>query len=1155
MPTFGVFRKAKGTRPVYPDINPDAFSFLTVTNAVRTTEYSWTQTPVGYVAAAPISVIGGQISINGGGRITSGIINPGDSFTLYATSSSAYSTTITPIVIIGSTAGVASITTGVDPITPPVFETMNPLDKGTDINLTGGNLIVAASSPTDGNLIRSAHSVAINTGKYQLEVVLTGSSFSGIRLGLVNAIPVTKNYTSYLGANGNSFGIDLAAAIIDRGGYPNTGYLSFTPKTGDTLTFVLDTTYTPGGTPVLPTVSIARNGGAFNDVIPLTFSGGANDPAMLLWYNGTPMFVAASFSSATDTTLSFNFGASSFLRAVPNGVNLWPPNVGGGTPDTAPDYFNFTTLLNQTRNVDVTSNTITLTGVDIPVPLSISGGLYSKNGGAFTSTNSTISSGDTLQLKAHTPTGYSQNVVVSVTVSTLTKNFLAQTLVDPAAPAIPSIGPGASWNGSPGSGYQGALPTTNAFPGWTMRNYSDRPRPAVAMTNPYGIRFSTDLTIGVDAECVGGIARINAYAEGSVIPITTKVLKADTDVNGNARRREGYYCKLDVAAFLAKNTTGTVRVWFEAVPVDTTNFDSRFIGPFDFYPRSTAYSSTYNIGAGQPYATLKAAITAARAGGAGGTFEEAACFVFKTSGNYELEDETSLANHLCTKGFWTIMADPAVTVTLLKSTIDFTNPTHWQWSPQIEGIEFRGNNITYDMKYCSGITGTYRYVQTPGGYPNWFNGAHLINSLTQNTWYWNGDIRPQFQISPSFFDDTKLEYLSNGLADSEYVIGTTVLDCNFAGPTGTPYLAYNYYNGFNPNFFFYAHDNLRISYTGAGSAHIASAGSYGVGYTDNPLACNTLTLTVNGATVLTMPCGTKPQDTYRRWSAMAAAINGLAGWHATLGSDLNDPSNDSNTAWLIINNAVTSTPLSIGYYRDFHTDFLHFNEPTMYENVICRGQRVVGDVYSTQAADTLTMFRFADGGVFRSMDTFLLDNAIHKGGQISVGGSFDCSHLVCAGNSFGWRSPEPSGTNFHNYCFFQDNAMSFYWASNSGPTGIGYVDNFFVTNFSIASSLPVGALHHGNYVIGDTTNPTGPSATSVYDSQTPTAALFTNIDSGDFRPASGSALLSDLKVRRGKWDCMGYPRNTSGDVAGAFSKDTPAPFVQAYLPGGVFSGH
>ncbi|HEY0681183.1 MAG TPA: hypothetical protein VGD45_02535 [Steroidobacter sp.] len=91
--------------------------------------------------------------------------------------------------------------------------------------------------------------------------------------------------------------------------------------------------------------------------------------------------------------------------------------------DTTPNAFEFQKVDNATRGSSVTSHSVTITGISAPVPISITDGEYSINGGAFTSSAGTISEGQSLTVRARVSTDYSRATLVRVTVGSATVEF------------------------------------------------------------------------------------------------------------------------------------------------------------------------------------------------------------------------------------------------------------------------------------------------------------------------------------------------------------------------------------------------------------------------------------------------------------------------------------------------------------------------------------------------------------------------------------------------------------------------------------------------------------------------------------------------------------------------------------------------------------
>lgn len=97
------------------DSTPDAFSFTDVTNQVTSSVItSNTITPAGYEGSVPVSVSGQgspQISINGGGWVTSGTITAGQTLAVRLTSSASFVTAHVATVDVGGVTDNWSVTT------------------------------------------------------------------------------------------------------------------------------------------------------------------------------------------------------------------------------------------------------------------------------------------------------------------------------------------------------------------------------------------------------------------------------------------------------------------------------------------------------------------------------------------------------------------------------------------------------------------------------------------------------------------------------------------------------------------------------------------------------------------------------------------------------------------------------------------------------------------------------------------------------------------------------------------------------------------------------------------------------------------------------------------------------------------------------------
>ncbi|WP_152051821.1 phage head closure protein [Tautonia marina] len=90
--------------------------------------------------------------------------------------------------------------------------------------------------------------------------------------------------------------------------------------------------------------------------------------------------------------------------------------------DITPDAFVFPDVLTPLRDTPFTTETITLSGMNVPANLTITNGLYSLNGGEFTSAPAVVFTGDTIALRA-TSSSDGTPVVATLTVGTYSTNF------------------------------------------------------------------------------------------------------------------------------------------------------------------------------------------------------------------------------------------------------------------------------------------------------------------------------------------------------------------------------------------------------------------------------------------------------------------------------------------------------------------------------------------------------------------------------------------------------------------------------------------------------------------------------------------------------------------------------------------------------------
>jgi hypothetical protein len=732
------------------------------------------------------------------------------------------------------------------------------------------------------------------------------------------------------------------------------------------------------------------------------------------------------------------------------------------------------------------------------------------------------------------------------------------------APVWPTLAPGAAYTGVPCSGYGGTC-VNNDKPIQTCSGYGGscqsggapsarlQAQPALHWIVPSDQRLVSDKLICVDADAKGGIANVKFYGEGGTAVVTQPGFIRDTDVNGRQRTRWGYCVRLDAAAWKAKTTTGSARLYAEATANDT-RMAKRLIGtalidvdgqgrsydteqyagnyPMVVYPRTVENDWSKTVcGAGCDYATIKSAIDAAVAADA-----EAPKITLNATGFYEVESRG--ASHSGGKGFLTITHAPGVTATLGRAAPYSGSPTNvgnvWTWRVGWEGVEFRGSGIVIDARNFTSMTFD--------GKSPWFNGIRFTNSIgSVSSAYWNGNPAPEFSTSRSaYWDDSYLEYVSGPLINARYVINTQFKETAGMVIYGTHYTYNNYFRYYSNQALRGYTPVLRIAYGGAGSGSVAS--------TATNEAAGTLSLKVNGSTVASLPLGKFSSDTNPTISALAAAINsygngwtatvlnGLGGWRASALSYGAVTPGGSPPVGAFANAPVDATGTDFRAGIDVHAEWSMlytggaYGSLTPRQNIIWRSNVIrdfaVGPLIN-MACQLCYDFVWKNNVVLGT-PAALTESELAIVGTYFGGPSRN--HIVFTHNTFGTDvAREQVGIQDLLFSEYRNNVII-------GAYRAGGVDfsadqqwehNFFVKpNPGVADMALTGGSTNFRYA-ADPVNTS--AAISAF------AGLFQSFTAGNVTPVGGSVLQSNLKPSAETYDQRGCRRDAS-DYAGAWSK-------------------
>jgi hypothetical protein len=225
---------------------------------------------------------------------------------------------------------------------------------------------------------------------------------------------------------------------------------TFTDQTGVALsTVITSNTITVSGINTTAPISIT--------VGQYSINGGAYTSASGTVSNGNTVTVqqtsAPSYSTTTDATLTVGSLSGTFRVTTMALI-----------PDATPDAFTFIDQTDVALSTIITSNTITVSGINVPAPISITGGQYSINGGAYTSASGTVNNGNTVTVQQTSSASYSTTTNATLIIGGVTDTFSVTTLAA-TPPVINSISDDAIGEGTPYTGptpslSQGTLPVT-----------------------------------------------------------------------------------------------------------------------------------------------------------------------------------------------------------------------------------------------------------------------------------------------------------------------------------------------------------------------------------------------------------------------------------------------------------------------------------------------------------------------------------------------------------------------------------------------------------------------------------------------------------------------------------------------------------------------
>jgi hypothetical protein len=331
---------------------------------------------------------------------------------------------------------------GQSPPTDTTLPMVNLTSPNSGTFTVGSQMTISATASDASGISRCAYSL-VKGGSTVLGIIYQNSDGDGMVTSYNWTIPATFNgYT----INGTDYQIFVAAWDAspnhNSNGALSSGYITlqpvdtmpdqftFTAQTGVALnTTITSNTITVSG--INAAASITITGGTYS------INGGAYTSATGTVNNGNTVTVrqtsSGSYSSTTNATLTIG-GVSGTFSVTTQSAPV----------DTTPDQFTFTAQTGVTLNTTITSNTITVSGINAAASITITGGTYSINGGAYTSATGTVNNGNTVTVRQTSSCSYLSTTNATLTIGGVSGTFSVTTQsapVDITPPAITITSP------------------------------------------------------------------------------------------------------------------------------------------------------------------------------------------------------------------------------------------------------------------------------------------------------------------------------------------------------------------------------------------------------------------------------------------------------------------------------------------------------------------------------------------------------------------------------------------------------------------------------------------------------------------------------------------------------------------------------------------
>jgi hypothetical protein len=292
--------------------------------------------------------------------------------------------------------------------TPNVFSIPDKVDQpisslieSDSITVSGINLLAPITISDGGEYSLNNSGIYISTSG----IVINGDSVT-VRQSSSSSFSATTDVVLTVGGVSDTFSVTTLAGDT----LPDA--FTFTDQTGVGLSMVVESnTINVGG--INTGASISITGGEYKiGAGTYTSAEGAVNDGDTVTVRQTS---SGSFSTTTDAVLTIGGVSDTF-------------SVTTLAADTTPSAFTFTDQTGVALSTVVESNSITVAGINTAAPISITGGEYAVNGGAYITSSGTVNNGDTVRVRQTSSGSFSTTTEAVLTLGGVSDGFRVTTL-------------------------------------------------------------------------------------------------------------------------------------------------------------------------------------------------------------------------------------------------------------------------------------------------------------------------------------------------------------------------------------------------------------------------------------------------------------------------------------------------------------------------------------------------------------------------------------------------------------------------------------------------------------------------------------------------------------------------------------------------------